>query len=339
MAGVRCAAAVLATIVAWAALPTAASAQTVEISYTKPASLERVAVFAAPGDSLPRMFDPSPTPFRLVDSFEDTDEDRGRRADQLALGAALKPVPGITPLDVIFGLPNGLIETVVGGICSIGTRAETISLCEERERSLLPRLLAGGSGISPRAFDDFVTQFVSREQKYFARFQDSALSTFGVEDGTAEVDRGAMMDDQRKIAFDAAKKLYLGGFGSRLDERVREEAFDIGRWHPVDFVAGPAILAGYLYIRGWEKKVGMGPFECRIQVEPLRRILERLGSDDEPLVSAASVEIGVGNFPIKAIVSVGLMDGDPLFDFVGIGTSLGKAKQAVRTELAVMDDP
>jgi len=337
MAGVKSAVRALAMIVATAALPAAAYAQALEVSY-KVSSPEPITLSNLLVDPLPMTFGGSPAPFRLIDSFEETDEDRSRRAEQLTLCAALQPIPGITPLDVIFGLPSGILEVAVGSICSLGTTEEIVSLRDEGKRSLLPRLLAGGPGGSPRAFDDFLNQFLTREQKYFARFQDSSLATFDVEDGTAEVDREDLLDDQRKIAFDAARKLYLGGFGSRLDDRMRDEALDLGRWHPVDWVVGPAVLAGYVYIRGWEKKVGLGAFDCRVQIEPLHRILERLGSRDEAVVSAASLEISVGGFPIKAIVSVGLMDGDPLFDFIGIGTSLGKAKQCVKSELASFND-
>ena len=337
MAGVKSAARALATLVAVAALPTAAFAQAVEISY-KALRPEPTTHVAIPADSMPIAFGGDPAPFRMIDSFEETDEDRARRADQLTLCSALKPIPGVTALDVVFGLPSGVIEWAVGAIASPGETEDVISLRDERQRSLLPRLLAGGPGSSPRAFDEFVNQFLTREQKYFARFQDSSLSTVGVEDGTAEVDRGDLMDDQRKIAFDALRKLYLGGFGTRLDDRMRDEALDIGRWHPVDWVVGPAVLAGYVYLRGWEKKVGLAGFDCRFQVEPLHRILDRLNSGDEAVVSAASLEIGVGGFPIRAIVSVGIMDGDPLFDFIGIGTSLGKAKQCVKTELPSLND-
>lgn len=46
--------------------------------------------------------------------------------------------------------------------------------------------------------------------------------------------------------------------------------------------------------------------------------------------ATAGVDIGVGRFPLKAIVSVGMLDGEPLIDFIGIGTSLGQARQVVR---------
>lgn len=318
-------------------LPLAAAAQSVEVGWrTTPAPVPEAPRFPAyyrAGEPVPEMA-PDTIPFRPALSFEDSAEDRERRLAELAKCGLLTEIRGRTPLDVIAGLPNGLLDMIASGIQSPPDRGCTFSYQNPEERSLLPRLFSGASlrDAGDHPFDDLMCQLLAREQKYFARFQDSDLATLGVENGSADIDTDELMEDQRKIMFDAARKLYFGRLG-RVDDRLKDEAFDIGRWHPVDFAVAPALIAGYLYVRGWEKKVDVMGLKCAFQVEPLRRILERFEGSHNDLVSAASVEVGVGNFPVKVIVSVGIQDGDALLDFVGIGTSIGKAKQIVSQEL------
>lgn len=118
-----------------------------------------------------------------------------------------------------------------------------------------------------------------------------------------------------------------------MDDGVRREVFNVGSWHPVDFVLGPMFVAGYLYWRGWERGWNWGDLEGKIRIEPLRRILYELADTDNILVSAASLEFGVEACPVKVIVSGGILHGALGMDFIGIGTSVGKARQAVQSEL------
>lgn len=202
-------------------------------------------------------------------------------------------------------------------------------------RMLLSRLLTCPiDDASAHPFDDLVSHLLAREQRYFARFQDSSFSAAADEVCLEDIDSADLMADQRDILFGVFRKLCSESIGLRLNGRLRDEAFDIARWHPVDFAVAPAVVAGYLYMLGWDKKVELLGLRCAFQIEPMRRILERFEGSNGDLVSAASLEIGVGKFPVKAIVSVGIMDGDALIDFVGIGMSLGKARQVVTLALS-----
>ena len=116
--------------------------------------------------------------------------------------------------------------------------------------------------------------------------------------------------------------------------RLRDEALDFGNWRPVDYAVGPAVFGGYLYVRGWEKRFNAFGLRWNFGIEPVRRILERFEGSHNDLASAASLEIGMGDFPVKVIVSGGIQDGEALVDFIGIGTSVGKVKQLIVQEFA-----
>jgi len=343
-AGVKSGVMGVAALAALSLFPLPAAAQAVEISWrptTSPAprfdTVQLPLYLLAGGRPLEDFTSATRPTLRPIDSYEEDDSDRDHRLEQLAQCSLLGEIRGQSVLDVICGFPNGVIDLLSGSLRRGPASNEVVSLRAGKDRSLLPRLLAcpiDDPGAHP--FDDLVCQLLTREQKYFARFQDSGLSSFALEEGRADIDRDALMEDQGKLLFDACRKLYFGRFGTRLDERIRDEAIDITRWHPVDFVVAPAMIAGYLYIRGWEKKVDLLGLKCSFQMEPLRRILEGLNGSRSELVSAASLEIGVGNFPLKAIISIGMLDGDAMVDFVGIGTSLGKAKQIVTQEMQAL---
>jgi hypothetical protein len=274
------------------------------------------------------------TPLRLIDSFEDSDADRERRRAVSAQFDLLSEVRGRTVFDVLVGLPNGMMDWVTGGLRSGPDRDEVISMLSLENRMLLSRLLSCPiDDASAHPFDDLVGQFLTREQRYFARFQSSAFSAAADEGCLEDIDSADLLEDQRNILFAVGRKLCSGSIGLRLDDRLRDEAFDIASWHPVDFAVAPAVVAGYLYVLGWDKKVELLGLRCAFQIEPIRRILERFEGSNGDMVSAATMEIGVGKFPVKAILSLGIMDGDALIDFVGIGTSLGQVKQAVTRAL------
>lgn len=325
-----------------ALLPLPAAAQAVEATYraplnppTPPLGVE----LYTPGDTMPA-FPASTIPsFRPSLTIVETEEDRAHRLEETSKCFLLGEIAGRSGLDVIAGLPHVLVDWVATGFRPGVARDDTCSLRSAEERSLLPRLLSiPADDPAAHPFDDLVNQLLAREQRYFSRFQDSDLATFGLEAGTEDIDFEELMEDQQKLWFDVVRKLYLGRFGRSVDDRFRDEAIDVGRWQPVDFVVAPALVAGYLYVRGWEKKIEIGGVKCAFQMESLRRIIERFEGGRNDLVSAASLELGVGTFPIKVILSVGIQDGDALLDFVGIGTSIGKAKQVVSQELDFVKD-
>jgi len=270
---------------------------------------------------------------------EDTAEEREFRFQNLSKCFHLSAIRTRTILDEVVDLPNVMIDWTAGIMNPRRDAGEVQSLRDAEQGSILSRVFSTSVlEASPHPWDDLVNQVIRREQRYFSKFQDSSLATIGVEDGVEDVDSDALMADQRKMLFDTARKLYFGRLAAGTDDRLRDESLNVARWQPVDYAVAPALLAGYLYVRGWEKKFDMLGFKCGLQLEPIRRILERFEGSHNDLVGAASMELGLGDFPVKAIVSVGIQDGDPLFDFVGFGTSVGKAKQVVRQELGVEED-
>jgi len=66
---------------------------------------------------------------------------------------------------------------------------------------------------------------------------------------------------------------------------------------------------------------------------PMQRIDRHLRRSEDFLVSAASFEVGLKEFPLKAIISGGVLNGSPTVDFVGIGTSVSMAKKAIKFEM------
>ena len=266
--------------------------------------------------------------------IEDTAEERALRFESLSKCFHLSTIRTRTILDEVADIPNVLIDWTSAILNPAPASGEVRSILDAEKGSILSRVFSSSVlESSPHPFDDLVNQVIRREQKYFAKFQDSSLATIGVEDGEEDIDADGLKADQRKLLFDTARKLYFGRLVSGSDERLRDESLNVARWQPIDYAVAPALLAGYLYVRGWEKRFDLVGLKCGFQLEPVRDILERALNSHEDLVSAASLELGVGNFPVKAIVSVGFQDGDPLFDFVGFGTSVGKAKQVVRQEL------
>ena len=306
------------------ALPLAAAAQSLETSWYSKSS----------DDSGRRQLRVRP-----VVSLEDTAEDLEHRLEVLRSCSLLTEINGRTILDEIVSAPNFLLDATASVLAPIPDRHEHFSIRAWEEGPILSRVFAQSlKEPGERPFGDMVSQFVLREQKYFAKFQDSYLSTVGVEDGQEDINVEGLMADQHKVMFDAMRKFYFGRLGSKMDDRLRDESLDVGNWEAIDFVVAPTILAGFLYVRGWEKRFTAAGLTWSFQLESIRRILERRTGSHNDLVSAASLEIGFGDFPVKAIVSAGIQDGDFLMDFIGIGTSLGKAKQVVAHELGVIEE-
>jgi len=321
--------------------PICANAQDAEIPWRSlsPRWMESVSnpFYVLPGEPLVASFSNTPAPVRLIDSFEDSDADWEHRREILASIAFLGEVRCRTALDVVTGLPNGMMDWITGAVRSSPERGEVLSMKYLESRSLLPRLFAWPvDDASTHTFDDLVGHILFREHKYFARIQGSAISDLGVEEGLEDIDTGDVMRAQNKILLASCRRLYFDRYGGRFDDRFRDRAFDISCWHPVDFVVAPALVTGFAYMFGWETRIDLLGLRSAIQVEPLRRILERHDSSSGDLVSAASMHIGVGKFPLRVIISVGIMDGDALVDFVGIGTSLGEARQVIARELAYL---
>ena len=238
----------------------------------------------------------------------------------------------------LFDVPEAAMDSLFDAGRGLFPNPSSVSLrMQDEQGGLMSRIFAFNEPADLREpFTDALTRWVSREQQYFAGFADSPLLTFDVEDGAADVDKSAMMFDQRRILMDVGRKLYLGKYFVKLEDRVRDDAYKVGEWRGLDFLLGPPVIALYTYFRGFDKRINLGgPAQLRVHLEPIRRIRDFADEEERDLVGALSFELGVKGFPLKAIVTFGLHNGDPEMDFVGIGTSVGEARKVVSMVLGV----
>jgi hypothetical protein len=250
-------------------------------------------------------------------------------ADLTALALDWRRLHSPDPVaDVCDGLLKGP-ELLLDGALSLASdlfpRRGTYSWRQDAGDGIASRLLdLDRSPRQGRIFSDFVGRLVEREQRFFSKFEDSYLNTPGVEDGTADVDRGDLADEQRKIVWDTLRKTYYSKYKFKAEERIRDEAFYFNQWRGMDFVVLPPLMAGYLFYRGYDKKISIGETWLRVSLEPIRK-----WAREDELLAGLSVEWMVKGFPVGLVVAAGLDDGDPELDFIGIGTSVGMAKKTL----------
>jgi hypothetical protein len=231
----------------------------------------------------------------------------------------------------VFGVPDALIGGAVHAFSGLTHEHGRFSRAGEADRSMMVRMSGALDVVSrDRPFDDFATLLGEREARYVARWQESPLATVEADTEFDPVDSGDYLRDQRKILVHALGRSYLGRYGESIDDGLRREAFDFSRWGAVDCVVGPALVGGYLFWRGWDGRMLVGDFDCRLNLLPLQRIESHLRKTDDLLLTAASLEIGVQGLPVRFILSGGLNDGHPEFDFIGIGTSLAVARKSLK---------
>lgn len=173
-------------------------------------------------------------------------------------------------------------------------------------------------------FSHYVDNLIRREERYFSRFGDSEAFTPGVEDGTEDIDQDKLMDDQRKVLWDAMKSTYFSKYKMKVDDRVRDEAFYLSDWNGIDFVVIPPLAAAYLYYRGIEKKFEVLEFDIRASFKPIHEWFS-----DDNTVASFGLEIGPDDWPVNFILAAGMDDGDVELQFIGIGTSLNAVRRAI----------
>jgi hypothetical protein len=257
------------------------------------------------------------------------------------LGGWFRPRSSSFLLDLgndLFNVPEAAMDSLFDAGRGLFPNAPSVSLRQQAEQGgTMSRVFTfHDPGDIREPFTDALTRWVAREQQYFAGFADSPLMTFDVEDGSVDVDKSEMMFDQRRILMDVGRKLYLGKYVVRLEDRVRDDAYKFSDWRGVDFLLGPPVIAVYTYIRGFDKRINLGgDVQLRMHLDPIRRIREFADEEERDLVGALSFELGVKGFPLKAILTFGLHNGDPEMDFVGIGTSVGEARKVVAMVLGI----
>ena len=242
------------------------------------------------------------------------------------------------PLDLLIGFPEDLVGGALHSLDLLTHDEDDLSMSEESHRALLVRMAASTDvGPRDRPFDSLVGLWMEREVKYFGQWGESPMATIAVEEGLEDLDHVGFIHAQKKVFTHTLGRYYLGRYAAPLNDCIRRDVFDLSRWGAADYAVGPCIIAGYLYLRGWDRYFAMGDLDCRLHLSPVDRINRHLRRTDDYLVSAASLEFGVKGFPLKAIVSGGVLNGSPSMEFVGIGTTVAMFKKTIKLEMATPD--
>src|SRR5262245_34897043 len=156
-------------------------------------------------------------------------------------------------LDFLVAGPGEVLGSVAGGLRSMGTVVGPWSTSGEPSGSVFTRVLGSlNAPAEPFSVYEFTEDVFDREAKYFRQRPDAQMTTPGFDDDEEEMDIGHFSRDQRKVVTHALGRYYLGPYSTGFNESVRREAFDFSCWSSTDFFAGPMLLGGYLYLRGWD---------------------------------------------------------------------------------------
>ncbi|MEM3000578.1 MAG: hypothetical protein QXU32_00920 [Nitrososphaerales archaeon] len=226
--------------------------------------------------------------------------------------------------DAIFIIPESIIDCIIN-IARIITGKPNYS----ENQSMLMRILDFDIDQDNRhLFTHYLNNAIRKEHRYFSKFWDNEIGVPGFEDGTEYINTDKLLRDQKKILWDTLKSTYLSKYKTRIDDRIRNEAFYIHEWKGIDFIAMPPLIAGYLYYRGIEKKFSIANTELQISLEPIRELVYR----DNTVVSIG-LELAPKSWPLRLIIAVGIEDGNTSIQFIGIGTNLNAVKRIINMQL------
>lgn len=228
--------------------------------------------------------------------------------------------------DALLRGPEMLLDTLFAASARAVPRPRIQVVGSDQDSGILSRLVDfSADPRSGRLFTNFLTYWTEREQRYFARFEDSRVASVGFEEGTEDVDMDELEGEQKKILWDALRRTYFSRYKFRAEERIKEDAFYFNEWRGMDFAVLPPLMGGYLWFRGLEKRFSIGGTSLRVSIEPLSEWVR-----EDTLVAGLGLEWApTKNFPIALIISAGLDEGNPEIDFIGIGTSLGMARKSI----------
>jgi len=190
-------------------------------------------------------------------------------------------------------------------------------------------LLPFSDGVAGRIFDRL--NRTSDDAETFTRF----LERFHVRERgyleslefRGEIDGQEVWNRQQKMVWGALGDAFFGRFRRAIDGGLRE-AYDLDQWQGSDFVVAPALMAGMTYFGGAKGRWNLGPASGRFELAPLRQVQEQWNKED--FSAALAIAAGLNRSPILLVVTVGLYDGDPELDFVGIGTGIGEVRDMLR---------
>ncbi len=240
---------------------------------------------------------------------------------------ATAPDPVADAADPLLRGPEAILDGILSLADGLFPRSGTYGWEEEDRKPVALRffdwMIVPRQG---RIFTDLLGSLADRERRFFLGFEDSYLNTPQYELRLEDIDYADLRYEQGKVVLDAIRKAYLMKYRFRPEERIRDDAFGFRGWGGVDFAVLPPVMAGYLCLRGLERKFALGGTELGVHLEPLTRWARR----GEDLRAGAGLEWGIRGFPVALIASAGMYGGDVELDFVGVGTSLGIARKALR---------
>ena len=236
--------------------------------------------------------------------------------------------PAAWALDPVLKIPESLLDGMFGLARTLIPRPGAVDGEGDGRRPVLLRLADWGA--FPRRSllaADLASALVGREQRLFDVSEPIWLWTPPFDPGLEDaLDEGDLRVEQRKVILDAVRKTYLARYRFRPEERIREDAFGFRGWSGPDFAVLPPLMAGYLCLRGLERRFSIGVLDLEVSLEPL----SRWGGEHGDLPSIAGVGGRIRGFPLALLVSAGLRGGDVEVDFVGVGTSVGLVRRWLR---------
>lgn len=228
--------------------------------------------------------------------------------------------------DALLSVPEAVLDGAVKGAKAMTPETESTEWRTGDSEGITLRLLDFQP--APRiggVFSEFLGCWVEREQRFFTRFGESPVDTYGIENGTEEVDAERLFMEQRKVVWDALRKTAFSKYKVKAEERFREEALSFREWRGLDFVLLPPLMAAYVCSRGVDRNVSMGSTEACFTIEPVWR----MSRGGEECAAALGMEWKIKDFPVGLIVTAGRYGSGWELDFVGIGTSIGMAQRAL----------
>lgn len=216
--------------------------------------------------------------------------------------------PSLTMVDSVLTLPDQVVNLFAAALNQI----------RPNDGGILDRLMNFGVENNRASLvGEYFTRLYEREQRYFARFEETTLAdTYDNED---------LLDDQRKLIWDALRRTYQSRYRLK-SETLSDDAFEFEGWRGIDLVVVPPLMAGYVMYRGLDRSFSVFGTRLKISVEPY------VEWKDDDLPAGLGFEWGPKNWPVAFIVTAGLEDGKFKGDFVGIGTSVGMVRRLLTLE-------
>jgi hypothetical protein len=211
---------------------------------------------------------------------------------------------------------------------------EPAAILDEIVRWALPRPIAFGDIVlfDPAAAEDpleviFLEELSRHQGDFFAEFDRTELLTIGVETYREDVDQGALTSRQRRLLVDTVRRAYK--------ERYRIPALDLDSALAVATEGGaaevyaiPIVTSAYAFQFGLRRTIRVGDdVVFGVQIEQGRRVW-RVFTDDasHPI---ATVSLRLFRWPVAAICMIEGDEGRVEISFVGLGTDLQAAVEAV----------